>query len=115
MLKAGWEIKKLPDLCENLDGKRIPITKSKRANGDIPYYGASGVVDYVAEAIFDDDLLLVSEDGANLIARTYPISFSISGKSWVNNHAHIVRANAKNSTKNLGLIIDYKKFNLVLL
>lgn len=91
MLKAGWEIKKLPDLCENLDGKRIPITKSKRANGDIPYYGASGVVDYVAESIFDDDLLLVSEDGANLLARTYPISFSISGKSWVNNHAHVLR------------------------
>ena len=57
----------------------------------MPYYGASGVVDYVADFLFDEDLLLVSEDGANLLARTYPIAFSISGKSWVNNHAHILR------------------------
>jgi type I restriction enzyme S subunit len=61
--------------------------------GDIPYYGASGVVDHVADYLFDEDLLLISEDGANLLARTYPIAFSISGKSWVNNHAHVLRFN----------------------
>ena len=86
-----WEDKKLGDICENLDSKRVPITKSKRTSGEIPYYGASGVVDYVAEYIFDEDLLLVSEDGANLLARTYPIAFSISGKAWINNHAHVLR------------------------
>jgi type I restriction enzyme, S subunit len=84
----GWVEKMLGDVCENLDSKRIPITKSKRESGDVPYYGASGVVDHVADFIFDEDLLLVSEDGANLLARTYPIAFSISGKTWVNNHAH---------------------------
>ena len=86
-----WDQRKLSEVCENLDSKRIPITKSKRKEGNIPYYGASGIVDYVADFIFDGDLLLVSEDGANLLARTYPIAFSVSGKSWVNNHAHVLR------------------------
>lgn len=90
-LPKGWEIKKLGEVCENLDSKRIPITQSKRTKGDIPYYGASGIVDYVSDYIFDEDLLCVSEDGANLLARTYPIAFSISGKTWVNNHAHVLR------------------------
>jgi type I restriction enzyme S subunit len=86
-----WEIKTLNQISENLDSKRIPITKNQRKSGDIPYYGASGIVDYVADFIFDEDLLCVSEDGANLLARTYPIAFSISGKTWVNNHTHILR------------------------
>ena len=86
-----WGHKELGNICENLDSKRVPITKSKRTPGDIPYYGASGIVDYVNKYLFDEDLLLVSEDGANLLARTYPIAFSISGKSWVNNHAHVLR------------------------
>ena len=87
----GWEQRNFGDICENLDTKRVPITKSKRTSGNIPYYGASGIVDYVADYLFDEDLLLVSEDGANLLARTYPIAFSISGKTWVNNHAHVLR------------------------
>jgi type I restriction enzyme, S subunit len=90
-LAVEWKIRTLEVLCENLDSKRIPITKSSRNSGDIPYYGASGIVDYVADHIFDEDLLLVSEDGANLLARTYPIAFSITGKTWVNNHAHVLR------------------------
>ena len=88
---TGWEDKQLGVVCENLDSKRVPITKSKRLSGSIPYYGASGVVDHVADYLFDENLLLVSEDGANLLARTYPIAFSISGKTWVNNHAHVLR------------------------
>ncbi len=90
-LPKGWEEKKLGEVCENLDRKRVPITKSKRESGEIPYYGASGIVDYVKDYLFDEELLLVSEDGANLLARTYPIAFSISGKTWVNNHAHVLR------------------------
>lgn len=90
-MKQNWEIKKLGDICVNLDSKRVPITKSSRVAGDIPYYGASGIVDYVGDYIFNEDLLCVSEDGANLIARTYPIAFSISGKTWVNNHAHVLK------------------------
>ena len=87
----GWKEKKLGEVSENLDSKRIPITKNKRQSGTVPYYGASGIVDYVASHIFNEDLLLVSEDGANLLARTYPIAFSISGKTWVNNHAHVLK------------------------
>ena len=88
---GDWETKTLNEFSENLDSKRIPITKSKRKAGEIPYYGASGIVDYVADYLFDEDLLCISEDGANLLARTYPIAFSISGKTWVNNHAHVLR------------------------
>ena len=86
-----WVERRLGDLCENLDSRRIPITKSGRLEGETPYYGASGIVDYVSGHLFDEDVLLISEDGANLLARTYPIAFSVSGKSWVNNHAHVVR------------------------
>jgi type I restriction enzyme, S subunit len=94
-LSVEWKIRTLDVLCENLDSKRIPITKSSRNSGDIPYYGASGIVDYVADHIFNEDLLLVSEDGANLLARTYQIAFSITGKTWVNNHAHVLRFTEK--------------------
>lgn len=88
---GNWETKTLNEISENLDSKRVPITKNVRNEGSIPYYGASGIVDYVADYLFDEDLLCVSEDGANLLARTYPIAFSISSKTWVNNHAHVLR------------------------
>lgn len=87
----AWEVKPLGKVAENLNNQRVPITSSARKAGDVPYYGASGIVDYVEGFIFDEDLLCVSEDGANLIARTYPIAFPISGKTWVNNHAHVLR------------------------
>jgi type I restriction enzyme S subunit len=86
-----WEERNLGRVAENLDNRRVPITSGERVAGKIPYYGASGVVDYVKGFIFDEDLLCVSEDGANLVARTYPIAFPISGKTWVNNHAHVLR------------------------
>ena len=81
----------LPDFGENLDGRRIPITSSDRIEGPYPYYGASGIVDHVEGFIFDEDLLLISEDGANLLLRSTPIAFSVKGKVWVNNHAHVIR------------------------
>ena len=74
----AWSVGKLGDIAENLDNRRIPITSGDRETGAVPYYGASGIVDYVKDFIFDEDLLCVSEDGANLLARTYPIAFSIS-------------------------------------
>ena len=85
------EWKKLGEVAENLDSRRRPITSGLRQRGSIPYYGASGIVDYVKDYIFDGDFLLVSEDGANLLARNTPIAFSISGKTWVNNHAHVLK------------------------
>lgn len=86
-----WSVKSLGKVAENLDNRRVPITSGSRVAGDVPYYGASGIVDYVEGYIFDEDLLCVSEDGANLLARTYPIAFAITGKTWVNNHAHVLR------------------------
>lgn len=103
---AHWPKKTLPEISENLDRFRVPITKSDRNPGDVPYYGASGVVDHVAQHIFDEDLLLVSEDGANLLARTYPIAFSISGKAWVNNHAHVLRFESLDSQEFVRLFLN---------
>jgi len=87
----NWQVKRLPEVSENLDKHRVPITSGSRVKGEYPYYGASGVVDFVDNYIFDEDLLLVSEDGANLLARVTPIAFSTSGKIWVNNHAHVLK------------------------
>lgn len=86
-----WNVQPLCKVAENLDNKRVPITERERTKGSVPYYGASGVVDYVKDYLFDEELLCVSEDGANLVARTYPIAFPITGKTWVNNHAHVLR------------------------
>jgi type I restriction enzyme M protein len=98
-IDPNWEKIELGDLAKNLDGKRVPITKSDRDEGKYPYYGASGIVDYVASYIFDDELLLISEDGANLLARVTPIAFPVSGKVWVNNHAHVLKFDKKETQK----------------
>ena len=87
----GWETKTLDQISANLDSRRVPITKDVREAGEYPYYGASGIVDFVADYIFDEDALLISEDGANLLARSTPIAFPASGKYWVNNHAHVLK------------------------
>jgi type I restriction enzyme S subunit len=86
------EIRWVPmgDIAQNRDSLRKPVTKGARKKGEFPYYGASGIVDFVDDYLFDGDYLLVSEDGANLLARSTPIAFSISGKNWVNNHAHVL-------------------------
>ena len=86
-----WPLRPLGDLAQNLDSQRIPIAKASRKEGPFPYYGASGIVDHVDGYVFDEDILLISEDGANLIARSTPIAFSVSGKCWVNNHAHVLK------------------------
>ena len=85
-----WDILMLEDLCDNLDFMRKPITRAKREHGDTPYYGAMGVQDYVSGYIFDEDLLLVAEDCGEY-GNFGQKAYSISGKSWVNNHAHILR------------------------
>ena len=90
-IHPDWPKRNLGSLAENLDSRRVPITKGDRKVGPFPYYGASGIVDSVAEFIFDEDILLISEDGANLLARSTPIAFSVSGKCWVNNHAHVLK------------------------
>ncbi len=90
-IHPDWPKRELGTLAKNLDSRRVPITKGDRKEGPFPYYGASGVVDHVADFIFDENILLISEDGANLLARSTPIAFSVSGKCWVNNHAHVLK------------------------
>ncbi|NQW39494.1 MAG: restriction endonuclease subunit S [Cyanobacteria bacterium] len=107
----AWNVKALGRVAENLDNHRAPITSSDRKAGKIPYYGASGIVDYVEGYIFDEDLLCVSEDGANLVSRTYPIAFPISGKTWVNNHAHVLRFNSSCTKKFVELYLNSIKLD----
>lgn len=90
-IPEDWEIKRLKHFTENLDGKRIPISAEQRISGSIPYYGSTGVVDYVDDFIFDEELLLIGEDGAPFFDPYKEVSFIIEGKSWVNNHAHVLR------------------------
>ena len=84
--------KKLEDLCEILDSRRVPITAKDRKAGAFPYYGANGLQDYVADYIFDDELVLLAEDGGNFGSKERPIAYRVSGKCWVNNHAHVLKA-----------------------
>lgn len=81
---------RLGDVCEVLDSKRKPIAKKNREPGSIPYYGATGIVDYVKDYIFDERLVLLGEDGAKWGSGDNS-AFIIEGKSWVNNHAHVIR------------------------
>lgn len=107
-LPMGWEWVLFEQITENLDGKRVPIksTDRKTTIGNYPYYGASGIIDYVDDFIFEGEHLLISEDGANLLARTYPISFVATGKFWVNNHAHVVKALSATSNRFLELYFE---------
>ena len=82
------------------------MTKGNRTSGEYPYYGASGIVDYVDDYIFDGDYLLISEDGANLVTRVTPIAFSISCKNWVNNHAHVLRFDDKYEQKYVEMYLN---------
>ncbi len=101
------ELKTLKELATNCDNKRKPITSGNREKGEYPYYGASGIVDYVKGYIFDGDYLLISEDGANLVARKTPIAFSISGKNWVNNHAHVLKFSNMYLQKYVEMYLNY--------
>ena len=82
---------KLGDICEILDSRRVPITAADRVAGPYPYYGANGVQDYVADYIFDDELVLLAEDGGHFGSTDKPIAYRVSGKCWVNNHAHVLK------------------------
>ena len=86
-----WKTVRLGDVCEILDSKRVPITAHERKNGSYPYYGANGIQDYVADYIFDDELVLLAEDGGNFGSKEKPIAYRVSGKCWVNNHAHVLK------------------------
>ena len=94
------------DCCEILDSMRIPITAIDRKEGEYPYYGANGIQDYVADYIFDDELVLLAEDGGNFESKERPIAYRVSGKCWVNNHAHVLKPK-------VGLDVDYLCYSLM--
>lgn len=94
--KVKYKIKTVESSCQILDNKRIPINEGEREirKGNIPYYGANGLQGYINDYIFDDNLILLAEDGGYFDEyQTRPIAYKISGKSWVNNHAHILKPN----------------------
>lgn len=91
-MRKGWEYKKLGDCTQILDSQRKPVTKRDRKSGIYPYYGATGIQDYVDKYIFDGRYVLVGEDGAKWSSFTQS-AFIIEGKTWVNNHAHVLRTN----------------------
>ncbi|WP_151833976.1 restriction endonuclease subunit S [Acinetobacter ursingii] len=92
-IPEDWEISELQNAVDFLDGLRRPVKSGDRAkiSGIYPYYGASGIVDYVNDFIFDDELILLGEDGENILSRNLPLAFKVSGKIWVNNHAHVMK------------------------
>ena len=100
------EYKKLDQVCEILDSRRIPITASDRKSGIYPYFGANGLQDYVDDYIFDDELVLLAEDGGNFGSKDRPIAYRVSGKCWVNNHAHVLKAKDE-------INIDYLCYSLM--
>ena len=110
----NWEKKKLEDIAIFLDNKRKPLEQSERIHGKYPYYGASGIIDYVNNYIFDEELILLSEDGANIIDRNYPICYIATGKYWVNNHAHVLKTKSQYLNKFLCEALErlnYNKYN----
>ncbi len=108
---SQYSSEKIERIAYNWDSKRKPITASNRKIGVYPYYGASGIVDYVEEYLIDDTVLLISEDGANLKSRVTPIAFTAIGKIWVNNHAHILKFDNKNLHKLVELYLNHLDIN----
>jgi len=96
----------IEDCCEILDSMRVPITASDREEGEYPYYGANGIQDHVADYIFDDELVLLAEDGGNFGSKEKPIAYRVSGKCWINNHAHVLKPK-------IGLDVDYLCYALM--
>lgn len=91
---STWELKPLAEVADILDGKRIPVNAKEREKrpGRVPYYGATGQVGWIDEFLFDEELVLLGEDGAPFLEQSKPKAYVIRGKSWVNNHAHVLRA-----------------------
>ena len=91
-IPSGWELARFGSVMYNRDSERIPLSVAKRSKLTkiYDYYGASGVIDKVDKYLFNKDLLLIGEDGANLINRSKPIAYIATGKYWVNNHAHVL-------------------------
>lgn len=111
-----WKEVKLGEISTFLDNKRVPLKEDDRKHmkGEYPYYGASGIIDYVNDYIFDEELILMGEDGANIVTRSSRLIFLAKGKYWVNNHAHVIKANKDINQYFLSESlekINYEKYN----
>mgnify|MGYP003365135497 FL=1 len=106
---AKWEQRKLGDITRRYDNLRVPVTASKRKHGDIPYYGANGIQDFVSGYTHDGEFILVAEDGAR-DPKNYPVNY-VNGKIWVNNHAHVLQG-IQGLANNLFLLNGIKKINI---
>ncbi|MBB2890806.1 restriction endonuclease subunit S [Flexivirga oryzae] len=103
---STWRPVAVSELAENFDRFRVPIKSSDRVVGTTPYYGASGVIDWVEGQTHDGRYLLVAEDGENLRSRSTPIAFTTRGQIWVNNHAHVLRCPTPEETEFLGYALN---------
>jgi len=103
----NYDLVALGDVCEFLDSKRVPVTESDRKPGPYPYYGANGQQGWIDGYIFDEPLVLLAEDGGSFGSKTKPIAYKITGKTWVNNHAHVLRPNSNCDVDYLHRILSY--------
>ena len=113
-MPEGWCITNIGDLLINRDGERKPVSsaiRSKQVNKIYDYYGAAGVIDKVDDYIFDERLLLIGEDGANLLSRSKDNAFFAEGKYWVNNHAHVLDATDKFILDYVAIVINAMKLD----
>ena len=106
-IPEGWGVEKLGDITICHDSKRVPLSSNDRelVKGEIPYYGATGIMDYVNNYIFDGDYVLMAEDGSVMTEKGTPILQRISGKNWVNNHAHVLEPIKNHSCKLLMMLL----------
>ncbi|MCE2224072.1 restriction endonuclease subunit S [Streptococcus thermophilus] len=106
-IPEGWGVEKLGDITICHDSKRVPLSRHEREHvkGEIPYYGATGIMDYVNDYIFDGDYVLMAEDGSVMTEKGTPILQRISGKNWVNNHAHVIEPVKNHSCKLLMMLL----------
>ena len=110
---SDWKEYKINDVADSFDNLRIPVTKNQRKAGNIPYYGANGIQDYVSGYTHDGEFVLIAEDGANDL-QNYPVTYT-SGKIWVNNHAHVLAGvNSKADTRFLAYLLKTVDFSAVL-
>lgn len=107
-LPEGWHYRTLEEIAMNRDGRRIPIRAEDRLErrGPYPYYGASGIIDYIDDYLFDGTYVLLGEDGENVLSRSTPLAFVVTGRSWVNNHAHVFEARAGVDSRFLALVLE---------
>ena len=106
-IPEGWGVEKLGNITICHDSKRVPLSSNDRelVKGEIPYYGATGIMDYVNDYIFDGDYVLMAEDGSVMTEKGTPILQRISGKNWVNNHAHVLEPIKNYSCKLLMMLL----------